>query len=557
MLAAVSTAPDPQEPRAPGPRDRADACPGALRLHAADDGGLARVRVPGGVLTADQAAALGAAAARLGDGALHLTSRGNVQLRGLDPDCGAELGQLLTSAGLLPAPGHERVRNVVASPLSGLDGRGHLDVRSWLRELDELLCADPATRALSGRFLFALDDGRGDVAALGADVTVRAVPGGAALLRLGREAPLRVPAPAAASAALLAAVRFLAAAGGGTAWRVADLPDGGAALTGEVAGELGRLGLLVAEAEGGRGSVLAGAGAHPPGRAPAAPVPVPAPGIVTHPATGTAALSVLVPLGRLDSPAWRALTELTARTPDAELRLTPWRGAVVPGVPAARALAELDALAAAGLVTDARSPWLGVSACTGRPGCAKSLADVRTDAAAAHVGPPSTGHAGGPEHVSADTRAEAAATHVASPGGDGTGQLAHSVRTDAPSAHANPSMGDVGKPDHLPAGARANTPTAHAGPGDGASARPARSTADAGPAADRNGAGQPAPLPVHWAGCGRCCGRPRGDRVEVVATSEGYRVDVARAGTVHGGAVPEPTDLAATVAAARRGAVSR
>ena len=40
-------------------------------------------------------------------------------------------------------------------------------------------------------------------------------------------------------------------------------------------------------------------------------------------------------------------------------------------------------LAAAGLVVDAGSPAAGVSACAGRPGCAKSLADVRADARAA------------------------------------------------------------------------------------------------------------------------------------------------------------------------------
>jgi len=28
----------------------------------------------------------------------------------------------------------------------------------------------------------------------------------------------------------------------------------------------------------------------------------------------------------------------------------------------------------------------------------------------------------------------------------------------------------------------------------------------------------------HWAGCGRRCGRPRGEVVDVVATGEGYRI---------------------------------
>jgi precorrin-3B synthase len=42
-----------------------------------------------------------------------------------------------------------------------------------------------------------------------------------------------------------------------------------------------------------------------------------------------------------------------------------------------------DALASAGLVLDPGSPWSRVTACAGRPGCAKSLADVRGDAARA------------------------------------------------------------------------------------------------------------------------------------------------------------------------------
>jgi precorrin-3B synthase len=41
------------------------------------------------------------------------------------------------------------------------------------------------------------------------------------------------------------------------------------------------------------------------------------------------------------------------------------------------------ALTAAGLVLDPGSPWLRVTACAGRPGCAKSLAEVRADAAEA------------------------------------------------------------------------------------------------------------------------------------------------------------------------------
>ncbi|MFJ8298426.1 cobalamin biosynthesis protein CobG [Streptomyces sp. NPDC094447] len=344
MLAAMPPTPPPTpEPGEPRTRDRGDACPGALRLHSADDGRLARLRLPGGRLTTHQVETLAAAAERLGDGRLSVTSRGNAELRGLADDCGAELAALLAEAGLLPSPTHERVRNIVASPASGLDGLGAADVQLWARELDTHLLSAPWAAALSGRFLFVLDDGRGDVAGLGGDVTLVAVGGGEAELHVGGRA-VRLAASDAPAAALAAAGGFLAAAAeaGTGAWRVRELPPG--------------YGVDLAEC-GVTGE---------PVPAPALPHgPPPAPGVL-----GPAALSVLAPLGRLTADRLRALL------PADEVRLTPWRGVVVAGTDPGR----LPLLDAAGLITRPDSPWAGVTACTGRPGCAKSLADVRADA---------------------------------------------------------------------------------------------------------------------------------------------------------------------------------
>src|SRR4051794_9350890 len=142
-------------------RARVDSCPGALQTHAAADGALARVRVPGGLLTAAQLRVLAGAARELGDGALELTSRGNVQLRGLASGAETELADRLAAVGLFPSPTHERVRNVLASTLSGRVG-GLVDVRPWVRALDAGICTEPAFAALPGRFLATLDDGRGD-----------------------------------------------------------------------------------------------------------------------------------------------------------------------------------------------------------------------------------------------------------------------------------------------------------------------------------------------------------------------------------------------------------
>ncbi|WP_244375719.1 cobalamin biosynthesis protein CobG [Streptomyces ficellus] len=329
-------------------RDRGDACPGALRLHRADDGSLARLRLPTGVLTPHQLYVLADAADRLGDGHLSLTSRGNVELRGLGEGCGQDLAGLLRDAGLLPASErHERVRNMVVSPLAGPA------VMDRARRLDELLCGEDWTTELSGRFLFAVDDGRGDVAALAADVTLLAErDGGSALLHVAGRT-WRVPAPDAPRAALAAAEAFLAAAreAGTGAWRVRELPAGQDL---DVTGHLRRAAV------------------------PAEPVPdyvcatsgPPAPGLA-----GDHTVSVLARLGRVTSAQLRAL--LPAR----EVRVTPWRGFVLPGL-AGRAAAQerLRALDGAGFLTRTDSPWIGVTACTGRPGCAKSLSDVRADA---------------------------------------------------------------------------------------------------------------------------------------------------------------------------------
>ncbi|MFD0381828.1 hypothetical protein ACFQ2B_03645 [Streptomyces stramineus] len=133
----------------------------------------------------------------------------------------------MREAGLLPSDRHERVRNVAASPLCGLDGAGHGDVQGWARELDGLLCANPEVTELSGRFLFGLDDGRGDIAALAPDVTLIAVGGGRAVLCYAAASPgLRIAAADGPRAAVLAAEWFLAErrAHGATAWRVRELP---------------------------------------------------------------------------------------------------------------------------------------------------------------------------------------------------------------------------------------------------------------------------------------------------------------------------------------------
>ncbi|WP_448625681.1 precorrin-3B synthase [Geodermatophilus sp. URMC 64] len=337
------------------PRLRADTCPGALQTHAAADGALARVRVPGGRVTAAQLRVLAAAARELGDGALELTSRGNLQLRGLATGTEVELGDRLAAAGLLPSATHERVRNVLASTLSGRAG-GRADVRPWVDAFDGGLRADPALADLPGRFLATLDDGRGDVSGLGGDVGLLALADGSvALLLGGADSGLRALSDDAVDLLLAATRAFRAerAAQGGTAWRLAELDDGRT-----------RVAARLQAPDGDRVEV------------PAAPVVGPV-GAETQ-VDGRIALIGVLPLGRLGAD----LAELLARLAP-EVQVTPWRSVVVPDLAEDAVDDAAVDLHRTGMVFDAGSPWLQVSACAGRPGCAKSLADVRADATAA------------------------------------------------------------------------------------------------------------------------------------------------------------------------------
>jgi precorrin-3B synthase len=323
-------------------RSASDACPGMLTLHPARDGNVARIRLPGGYLTAARWTEIAGLACEFGDGNVDVTARGNVQVRGLRGSAAAGLAERAARSGLLPSGPHDRARNVTASPLAGLGGRPPL--RGLVQALDAAILADPVLAALPGRFVFALDDGTGGAALSRSDVGLRAAGGQAELFIAGRSAGLLLAGAEAAGTAVTAARAAIGLGVGSACARIRDLPDGAAAVVAAVGG-------------------TPGAAARPDaGRL--------APGVL-----GTAGREVIVcaaRLGRL-SAAQVLLTASLLQTSEV-VRLAAAGRVVIPVAgPAAAAVARL---AGAGLLTSDDDPMSGVSACSGMA-CQRSLADVR------------------------------------------------------------------------------------------------------------------------------------------------------------------------------------
>lgn len=303
----------------PGPpspaRTRRDRCPGALRPWPAEDGLLVRLRLIGGRIRARSLLALATVADEYGAGRIHVTGRANVQLRAL-PGRGGRLDpevlEALQRTGLLPSSTHELARNVMVSPCTGLVGGragaegtpsggpeqgGRADLRPVATALDQSLCATPHLAALPGRFLFVLDDGRGDLLERSCDLGLVALDEHVAQLRIGEGWGPLTPLDQAPTALVRFAEEFLARRGDGPTapWHIAELPS---PLT------------------------------DPAPPDPRLPTPAPPPPYGPLPEGGR---HVPVPDEGLARPATEALVEEALARGTGELIVTPWRGVLIPG----------------------------------------------------------------------------------------------------------------------------------------------------------------------------------------------------------------------------------
>lgn len=304
-------------------------CPSAMRPMESGDGLLVRVRPYAARLTSEQARGLAGLAATFGNGVIDISSRANVQIRGVRPEAHPALVAGLAALDLVAAtPEAEARRNILVSPFwSDADGMEGL-ANAFARQI-----AHEDMPKLPEKFGFAVDCGAMPVLRdASADIRVERGTSGRLIVRAdgattGAEAtPEEVPLLA------LVLARWFLSSGGMTQGRgrMRDLT--------RTAVRLPR------RFEQSRAVSL---------RQP------PPPTVGQHPLGQLVAFA----FGQCSADTLAAVASL------GDLRITPWRMVLIEGLAMPPRLP--------GVVTDAFDPLLRVIACTGSPGCPQANGPTR------------------------------------------------------------------------------------------------------------------------------------------------------------------------------------
>ena len=345
-----------------------------LRIVQAQDGGICRVKLAGGVLSSKQARTIAEAAQHCASGVLELTNRSNLQIRGVRSGSEAALIDALLGAGLGPRhPAADDVRNLLLSPAAGLDPAAQLDTRPLAEQILALLEDNPELHGLSAKFALQLDGGE-SLAMLQHphDLWLSALPGAPQWLAFGlagcpNEAPLAaVPLEHAVTLVHAVLSLFLHLAGPERSRMrqlLAELPaaDFIEQLQPRLPFALRRDATVL---DWRRGAVAC--------RAPI--------GVFPQQQADLQMVAAGSRLGRISAQQLLALADLAEQYGDATLRLTPWQGLLLPNIRAARSRQLRQQLHALELLTEADEPLSGLIACTGSAACVKGLADCKADA---------------------------------------------------------------------------------------------------------------------------------------------------------------------------------
>jgi ferredoxin-nitrite reductase len=364
---------------------------GLFYVAPAQDSFMLRLRAPGGVLTSTQMRGLADMAEDWGAGRCDLTTRANLQIREFQPrDIVRVLNKVESLAMTSRGSGADNIRNITASPLSGLDPTELLDVQPLASALQHYILNSRDLYGLPRKFNVAFDNGgaisvvadTNDIGFIAVKVDEgRDVPTGVyfrVLLcgitghrQFATDCGLLLRADQAVAVAV-AMIRVFNANGDRTDRKKARLKylvdKWGIPKFLEETEKLLAFPLMyfaANECEPRRSIDRAG---HI--------------GVHAQVQPGLSSIGVVIPVGRLPVVQMRSLARIADEFGSGEFRLTVWQNLIVPNIPEGKLDAAQRALLDAGLQFTAGRVMSGTVACTGNQGCRFAASDTKSHAVA-------------------------------------------------------------------------------------------------------------------------------------------------------------------------------
>ena len=366
---------EPLSARIPVAPIRPSACPGLLRIVPAMDGGICRIKLPGGVITAPQAIAVADAAERFAKGTIEATNRGNLQIRGIGADHDALITSLL-DAGLGPKnPASDDVRNLMLSPTAGIDPQQLFDARPLAAQILHTLETHSRFHELSPKFALSLDAGEGsamlehphDVWLSALDVEGETLVGFGLAGCPAKDSPLAAVSVGAAHELVVAILELFLEHARPDQARMRHLLEDIAPAR--------MLELIAARLQHPVRTDQEIISARRKPTRPNAHI-----GVYPQRQPGLVSSGAMVPLGRLTPSMLRDAAKAAEEWGDRTLVMTPWQGLMLRNVSHDNSTLVSRALSAAGLLCDASDALSRMIACTGSAACAKGQADTKADA---------------------------------------------------------------------------------------------------------------------------------------------------------------------------------
>jgi ferredoxin-nitrite reductase len=362
---------------------------GLFYVAPAQDSFMLRLRVPGGILTAHQMRGLAAMAADWGAGRVDITTRANLQIREFKPKDIVRVLNKLQSLGLTSrGSGADNIRNITASPITGLDPTELCDVAPLADALHYYILNSRDLYGLPRKFNVAFDNGgaisvvadTNDIGFVAVRVGEgRSVPAGVyfRVLLCGITGHkqfatdcgllLRADQTVAVAAAM---IRVFSENGDRTDRKKARLKYlvdrwGVEKFLEETEKRLTFPLIRVAVEECEPRLPIDRAGHI---------------GVHAQRQAGLHYIGISIPVGRLPVEQMLALADVASQFGNGEMRLTVWQNLLVPNIPSARLDEALAAIRTAGLDCTAGTFLRGTVACTGNQGCKFASTDTKKHA---------------------------------------------------------------------------------------------------------------------------------------------------------------------------------